>query len=119
MDTARLTSAVELLREADYFLKEAVTGPAERSKRALPSTSDLQIFLLFVRAKGEVPKHQVKGPIAVQTLLGHAEMSGEGTTYDLPKGSLISFVAGAPHAVRAFEDSVLLVTHAIPQKEGK
>jgi quercetin dioxygenase-like cupin family protein len=104
--------SVDLINRAQEFLQEASGTAAERTKKSIPSAHGLQMFLLYVRAGAQVPRHQVKGPITVQTLLGHARMTAEERCYDLPQGSIASFGAGIPHDVFGVTTSVLLVTHA-------
>lgn len=107
--------SVDLLNRAQELLQEASGTSAERTKKSISSPEGLQMFLLYVRTGAQVPKHQVKGPITVQTLLGHAQMTAEDRSYDLPQGSIASFGAGIPHDVFGVTTSVLLVTHALPQ----
>ncbi len=111
-EAPQTNTSTDLFQTARAFLDE-MKGTAERSKKSLPSVPGLQCFLLYIRSGGQVPKHQVAGPITVQTLLGHAQMEAEGRTYDLPAGSIAPFAAGVPHDVAAPEETVLLVTHCL------
>lgn len=114
MDSINVAGPIDVMREAEQFLSEIADKPVERAKKAIAAASELQAFLLFVRANCLVPKHQVKGPITVQTLIGHAQMAADGSSHDLPKGNVVSFAANVPHDVSAVVDSILLVTHALP-----
>jgi quercetin dioxygenase-like cupin family protein len=111
-DVTYSSSPLDLTQAAHDFAAE-VAGTAERKKKTIPSPVGLQAFLLYVRAQGYVPAHQVSGAITVQTLLGDAHMTTGGHTYDLPKGSMLCVAAGVPHDVAANTETVLLVTHAL------
>ena len=114
MENETRLDSLDLMTKAEELLREASDSPAERTKKAIPSPDGLQLFLLYVRAGALVPKHQVKGPITVQTLLGHAQMTADEHSYDLPQGNIAMFKASVPHDVLALTNSVLLVTHAQP-----
>ena len=103
--------SIDLTHAAQEFAAE-VAGTAERKKKTIPSPPGLQTFLLYVRAQGYVPLHQVSGAITVQTVLGDARLTAEGHKYNLPRGTVMSLGAGVPHDVFASTESVLLVTHA-------
>jgi len=102
----------DLTRAAREFASE-VAGTAERKKKTLPAPEGLQTFLLYVRAQGYVPMHQVAGPITVQAVLGSARIMSQSTIYELRNGNMISIPAAVPHDVSASTESVLLVTHAL------
>ncbi|HEX8927057.1 MAG TPA: hypothetical protein VF786_14760 [Terriglobales bacterium] len=101
-----------LPEQARTFATE-VSGSVERKKKNLASSPGLQAFLLYIRANGHVPAHQVAGPITVQTVIGHAQFTTEGQTHDMPVGNVIALAPGLPHELSAAEESVLLVTHAV------
>lgn len=103
---------IDLTATAHAFAAE-MAGRVERKKKALAAPDGIQMFLLYVRANGSVPTHQVSGPITVQTLIGDPKFEVAGQWHDLPVGSVISAAAGAPHALSAASESVLLVTHAL------
>ena len=105
-------SPLDVTQAAREFAAE-VAGSAERKKKTIPSPHGLQAFLLYVRANGTVPAHQVAGPITVQCVVGEASFTAEGQSHRLPAGTMISLAAGIPHDLAASTDSVLLVTHAL------
>lgn len=111
-DPAYHSSTLDLAQAAQEFAKE-VSSTAERKKKTIPSPDGLQLFLLYVRAQGYVPAHQVAGPITVQTIFGDARLAVGNQSYSLPQGSVISIAAGVPHDVSADSETVLLVTHSL------
>jgi quercetin dioxygenase-like cupin family protein len=88
-------------------------GAVERKKKTIASPSGLQMFLLYVRADGQVPLHQVTGAITVHTLIGNATLTVNDRSYVLAPGNVLPIAAGAPHSVSADRESVLLITHAL------
>jgi len=115
VETTPTFSVIDLPQAAREFAAE-VAGCSERKKKAIPSPPGLQMFLLYVRAKGSVPSHQVTGAITVQTVLGHVTLTVEDRSYEMAEGRVLPIGAGAPHAVFAGQESVLLVTHALQSK---
>ncbi len=105
-------TAIDVESAAREFAAE-VAGSAERKKKALQSPEGLQLFLLYIRAHGTVPAHQVTGPITVQGVLGRAKFTVGGRTFELSRGMVVRVGAGEPHELSAEEESVLLVTHSL------
>ncbi len=93
-------------------LAAEVRGQQERKKKTLLDTSELQAFLLYVKAGGYVPAHQVQGPITVQTLMGSIRMKAEGIEYQMPVGTVLVLGSNTPHDVFGEDESVALVTMA-------
>lgn len=102
---------IDVSRAAKELATEA-RGQQERKKKTLLDTSDLQVFLLYVKAGGYVPAHQVQGPITVQTLIGNIRMRTEGIEYQLPVGTVLVLGGNIPHDVFGEDESVVLVTMA-------
>ncbi len=89
-----------------------VRGTVERKKKSVPAPAGLQTFLLYVRPGGYIPTHEVSGPITVQSILGDARIGLGEQSCELPEGAVISLPAAVAHDVFAYNESVLLVTHA-------
>jgi quercetin dioxygenase-like cupin family protein len=102
----------DLVKSAQEFAAE-VAGTAERKKKTISAPVGIQVFLLYVRAHGNVPIHKGQGAITVQTILGHATLIAGAASHDLPKGSMVCVAAGAPHQVLAGPETVLVVTQAL------
>jgi quercetin dioxygenase-like cupin family protein len=76
----------------------------------LYKTQHLEVFRLVLLAGKEIPEHQVVGELTVQCLEGSVEFS-IGTTRDVMRaGDLKCLAGGIPPALRALEDSSVLVT---------
>lgn len=76
----------------------------------LVKTSSLEIIRLVVPAGKEIPTHSAPGEISVQCLEGQVAFSAGGKTRELTAGQLLYLSAAEPHALRATQDSSLLVT---------
>ncbi len=111
-NTTEIISSLDLKESAQAFISE-LAGQSERKKKPLPSYPGMQVFFLYIRAKGHVPPHKVTGAITVQTIIGEATFTVEGRTISLPQGSIVSLAPDVPHELDAQADSVLLVTHAV------
>ncbi len=76
----------------------------------LYKTQHLEVFRMVLLAGKEMPEHQVAGELTVQCLEGCIEFS-IGTTHEVMRaGDLKCLAGGIPHALRAIEDSSVLVT---------
>jgi quercetin dioxygenase-like cupin family protein len=75
----------------------------------LIKTADLELIRLVLRVGKEIPTHKAPGEITVQCLEGRVAFTAQGKTQDLTSGQLLFLVAGEPHALKAVEDSSLLV----------
>jgi quercetin dioxygenase-like cupin family protein len=103
---------LHLKKLAHEFAAE-IASSTERKKKNLPSPPGIQLFLLYVRAQGNVPAHKVAGAITVQTIVGNARLTAETASYDLPEGSMVCVAGGVPHELFAETETVLLVTHTL------
>lgn len=94
---------VDLL-PADESLAEA------RTVALVKNNSFEAIRLVLPRGHDVCHEHQVAGPVTVQCLKGHATLTVDGRTHDLPAGHWLFLVGGTPHTLRAVDDSVVLLT---------
>jgi len=91
---------------------ELPLGPALGSARTttLVKTTNLELIRLVLPAGREIPSHKAPGEITVQCLEGRVAFSADGKTQELIAGQLLYLAAGTPHALKATEDTSLLVT---------
>lgn len=82
----------------------------------LVKTNDLELIRLVLPAGKEIPSHKAPGEITVQCLEGRIAFTAEGQTQELTAGKLLYLAAGEPHAVKAIEDSSVLVTILLGRK---
>ena len=80
------------------------------STRTLYKSDHLEVFrLVFLAGKG-LPEHRVAGELTVQCLEGCIEMTVSGRTESMQAGDLMCLAGGVPHALKALEDSSVLIT---------
>ena len=81
---------------------------------ALLKTDRLELMRLVLMAGKSFPEHWVEGEITVQCLEGRIEFEarqeGSPIRHTMDPGDLVYLAGGVPHAVRALEDSSVLVT---------
>ncbi|MEO8187505.1 MAG: cupin [Burkholderiaceae bacterium] len=76
----------------------------------LYKTQNLEVFRMVLLAGKEMPEHEVAGELTVQRLEGSAEFSIGSTRDVMQSGDLKCLAGGIPLALRAIEDSSVLVT---------
>lgn len=72
----------------------------------------IEVMRLVLPAGKEVPEHDIPGPITLLCLEGRLEVRAHGNDRPLEAGELMYLASGVPHALRAIEDSSVLVTIA-------
>lgn len=84
-------------------LKEARTA-------ALVKTKAFEAVRIVLQAGAQLPVHHVAGEITLQCLIGRVRLTVEDQNLDLSPGQWVYLAGGAPHAVQATDNSVLLLT---------
>lgn len=87
-------------------LGERLTGAVST---ALIKAEQLEIARLVLPAGKELPQHQTPGEVIVQCIEGRIEFRSYDKTQVLNPGDLIHLAGQAPHALKALEDSSLLL----------
>lgn len=90
---------------------------ANSKTTTLVKSDDLELIRLVLPAGKEIPKHKAHGEITVQCLEGRIDFTAEDKTQELVAGQLLFLVAGEPHALKAIEDSSVLVTLLLPKSK--
>jgi len=78
--------------------------------KAIVKTDDMELIRMVLAAGKEVDTHQVANPIVIHCLSGLIEIDTSGKSERLGAGQLIHLDSNEPHAVRAKEDSQVLLT---------
>jgi quercetin dioxygenase-like cupin family protein len=92
------------------------TAFANSKTTTLVKSDDLELIRLVLPAGKEIPMHQAPGEITVQCLEGRISFSAESKTQELVPGQLLYLRTGEPHALKAVEDSSVLVTILLSKK---
>ena len=80
------------------------------SSETLVRSAHFEVFRLVLLAGKTAREHKASGTITIQCLEGVAEIEAHGRLQMLHAGSLMYLSDGEPHAVKALEDTSLLVT---------
>jgi quercetin dioxygenase-like cupin family protein len=80
------------------------------SSSTLVRAAHLKVFRLVLPAGKAAPDHEVDGSLTIQCLEGAAELKAHGRTQVLRAGYMVCLSDSEPHAVKALEDTSLLVT---------
>ena len=91
------------IRPLKSNLKNATTKTLYKSNR-------LEVFQMVLLANKAMPEHQVTGEITVQCIEGRIEFTTAGTRQLMRAGDLVCLAGGVVHALKAVEDSSVLVT---------
>ena len=83
--------------------------PGARTK-VIAKTDRMELIRLFLPAGKELSSHKVNGPLTVHCIRGKAEFTAMGATQPLAAGQLLYLMPQEPHAVKALEDTVILLT---------
>jgi len=84
-------------------LKNAITKTLYKSDR-------LEVFRMVLLAGKVMPEHKVTGEITVQCIEGSIEFTAAGTSQMMCAGDLICLAGEVVHALKAVEDSSVIVT---------
>jgi quercetin dioxygenase-like cupin family protein len=82
--------------------------------RALVKTDDFEAIRLVLAAGDELPAHQVSGRFTLHCLEGRVSLATATNSFELSANQWVYFDGGITHAVRAIEDSSLLLTILLP-----
>ncbi len=82
-------------------------------------TDCLEVIRLVLPADKEIKPHNVPGEVTVQCLEGNVVFSTETSKWELTAGKLLFLRGSDEHALRAVEDSSLLVTILLEHKQPK
>lgn len=113
MDDAATTDLSAL---ADELLSKARAEHAGRAGRTLPHPVDgLRQTVIALREGAELAEHESPGPASLQVLRGRVRLvAGEHT--DELRGSQVAPIPDRRHGLHADEDSVVLLSVAVPQR---
>jgi quercetin dioxygenase-like cupin family protein len=91
-------------------LKPIGPGLKGATTAAIVKTEHFEAIRLIVHAGDEIRQHKVSGEITLHCLEGHVELGLDPTPIALKANEWVYLEGGAPHSVKAIEDSSLLLT---------
>ncbi|MGB4811409.1 MAG: cupin domain-containing protein [Methylophilaceae bacterium] len=80
------------------------------SNKTLYKSEHLEVFRMVLSAGKEFPPHKVAGEVTVQCIEGSIEFTINGVSELMREGNLKCLAGGQLHALKAIEDSSVLVT---------
>ena len=108
--------SIEHAKPAEIIPLQLGASLAGSKTTTLAKTAELELIRLVLPAGKEIPTHKAAGEITVQCLEGRVAFTTDHKTQELFAGQLLYLLAGDPHAVKALEDSSLLVTLLLKPK---
>ena len=90
----------------------------QRGTTTLCKTDTLEVLRLVLPAGTQLPRHQVAGEITVHCLEGRVVFDAGGTDRELTACKMLFLSGGTPHALRAEENSSVLVTILLRHKSS-
>lgn len=102
--------SISHLKSGDAIQLALGTALSGSRTTTLVKTTSLEVIRLVLPAGKVIASHQARGEMTLQCLEGRAEFTAEDRTQELAAGQLLYLAARAPHAVRALEDTSLLLT---------
>ena len=77
---------------------------------ALAKTEHMELIRLVVTKDKPMPEHRVEGEVTVLCLEGEIAFDAHGRTIVLRPNEMVYLAGGEPHAIRANQDAVALMT---------
>ena len=77
---------------------------------ALAKTEHMELIRLVLPKEREMPLHKVDGEMTLLCLTGEIVCDAHGNSTVLKPGEMLYLLGGVPHAVRANDDAVALLT---------
>ena len=106
--------AIPHLKSGEVADAKPLAGALESTvSHALFKERDLEVMRLVLRAGEGLPPHAVAGEITLQCIEGRVEFDCGAGTRELAAGQLVHLRGDEAHALRAIDDSSLLLTIAL------
>ena len=100
-----------LIRRKEYRPEPLVQIQEEATvSRTVMSVEGANVVLFTFDKGQELSEHTAAMPVFVQVLKGKLEVTGGVETVKLVPGGLVHFTTRLPHAIRALEPSVMMLT---------
>ena len=77
---------------------------------ALAKTEHMELIRLVLLKERPMSEHKVDGEMTLQCLEGEIACDAQGRTVILKPGEMLYLAGGVPHALRALDDAVALMT---------
>jgi quercetin dioxygenase-like cupin family protein len=91
-------------------LKRGEDDIANFTSIALAKTEHMELIRLVVTKDKPMPEHRVEGEVTLLCLEGEIACDAHGRTVVLRPNEMVYLAGGEPHAIRANQDAVALMT---------
>lgn len=85
---------------------------------ALIKTEHMELIRLVLPKEKPMPEHKVEGEMTLVCLEGEIAFDAHGHTTILQPNEMVYLAGGEPHAIRAIQDAVALMTILLKPKQG-
>jgi quercetin dioxygenase-like cupin family protein len=102
----------------DRWHLPSIEATGKREPRVLFSTSACRAVVIDLQAGEQMGDHQVRERAVLDVVTGRVALDVDGREVECEPGTLATFAPGERHAVRALEDSRLLLLLAPWPAEG-
>ncbi len=86
----------------------------DREAASLVKDYGLNVMLMVLKQGARLHEHHTKGPVTVHVIAGQVRLVAANTPHEIAAGGILALDREIPHSVDALEDSVLLLTTALP-----
>ncbi len=90
------------------------SSSADREAVSLVKDYGLNVMLMVLKQGARLHEHHTKGPVTVHVIAGRVSLVAADTPHEIAAGGILALDREIPHSVDALEDSVLLLTTALP-----
>lgn len=111
-----LNAPLVLLNLPEYISQikqEQAWQTNDRNSITLFKSDSMRLVLIALHGGAELKTHTAPGVISVQVLEGQIEFEAEQEVHQLSAGQALALQAKIPHAVKALQESVFLLTLAV------
>lgn len=91
----------------------------KRHKARLVKTEDIEIIRLVIPAGERIPRYKAPGEVILHCLEGRLSVAAGGKVHELNTGQLLYLSALKTFSMRASENTLMLVTIALPKTGGR
>ncbi|QDA60545.1 cupin domain-containing protein [Hymenobacter jejuensis] len=109
-------TVLDLVAAKLQLLQAPAWQTSDRSSSVLFKSEGIRLVMMVLRKGAELKTHTAPGTLSVQVLEGHISFYTEQQSADLQTDHVLTLPPGVPHRVVARQESVFLLTIAIPVK---
>jgi quercetin dioxygenase-like cupin family protein len=91
------------------------TQMSDTASTALLKTRHVELMRLVLRADKWIPEHAVAGEVTIQVIEGALELHADGKIQSMQPGDLVYLEGGTSRALKAKQDSSVLMTILLHQ----